>query len=411
MQNHQSALITTTNRNTPIQNDLVQILRVQEANNPFPITVERDVLSQQLLNELAVRNSQNDHVRARRLAYFDSQNISSAEITPQEVLPQNFFNPEIGPINRLLDSINISDQRMAEGIVSDNFSNNVSGILHWDMEYTNALENTISREFLIFLNENVEHIEPIESGVFNNLFDSLVSLFNFQHLELTITYFFAIFPPLFLLNIIYRLSNGGPDIIYIRFVSFLVFFRPMLLRFTNVRVWARFNFLGPRSLYEFFIGILRSASFSFRSFRPFQFSFNILDRLPEFNRILSDGNTRIRELVRTATEVDNMRFSWSLFRYVCVTTSLGLIIYQWGQNPTAVILFVNALLRKVGLFFDFEVISGMLSALLKTPQSNPNTHSPNISLGQYLNELFQSYPCFGFEERLLVVLEILKDFF
>jgi len=196
-----------------------------------------------------------------------------------------------------------------------------------------VIENATAREFLIFLNNNVENIRPIHSSVFNSLFEALLAFFNFHHMELTITAFFAILPPIFLYNIIYRLSSGDRDVVYVRFVSFLEFFCPILLKFTNVRIWARFNFMGLHSIHVFFLNILRSGSFPLSI--PSQFFFNILDRLPAFDRILADGNAKIDEVVRTARIAGNIRayrdrinFGWNWFRCLFGTT-LG-FLFSYG---------------------------------------------------------------------------------
>jgi hypothetical protein len=317
--------------------------------------------------EIAARNEHILLETRRQLLVSDAPSVSVENIaTPQDILAESFFAPTLESSSLT----NFETERIERGSNCSAIQN----VVTVDPEQYNLIRRVGNRELTNILNETVAHMSPVSDGFINQLNEVIPYLFTLENLNITVVTVLGLFQVTHLVNIMTSLISAEGTHISSDIKKFITFFRPILLPYTNVVVWARYTFLGVNSLHNWVISCLN------QSILMQNLLANSIGRFSWMPYLINLENARDAIL----STFQNFQVFVSQNRSFIINLFLGgigsvlvLFTFQLVNNPTGSVKYLIQLFQHLGFFpstekallFIKEVVSPVfLSFLYKTTQ-------------------------------------------
>ena len=243
--------------------NLIIIAKSQSEEIQSPLSEE---FMAQIQKSIQVRQENNskklsDHLQ-KNLTTGDNSSIATPLdiVTPQEALSKDFFDLPISDTtaNSSLISM-VSTTSVNENFSSKKFSLDFNIKIALNEKQLASIENETSKELEVFLQNAVTQLPPVNPATANRFVDSIPSLLNPFNIELCLSAASGIFPVFLIHEMIMRLASGD---IFTRFINlkfFINYFKPYLLKITNVIIWSQFNFVGVNSVHTILLSSLNRA--------------------------------------------------------------------------------------------------------------------------------------------------------
>jgi len=153
----------------------------------------------------------------------------------------------------------VSTTSVNENFSSENFFLDFKMKMALNEKQLALIENETSKELEVFLQNAVTQLPPVNFATANRFVESIPSLLNPFNIDLCLSAAFVIFPVFLIHEMIMRLASRD---IFTRFINlkfFINYFKPYLLKITNVVVWSQFNFVGVNSVHTRLLSSLNRA--------------------------------------------------------------------------------------------------------------------------------------------------------
>jgi len=338
----------------------------------------------------------------------NSEIITVETITPQQALQPNFFLQD--PSARTTWVVSLPEDRFSW----DEGRTQIQEKIMLSDEQMNLIQDVTIREMAELLNQALVNMGPVPVDFYARLADTLPYLFNLQNLNITVFTILTLFQVQYLTGILRRLTSGDMQLMYINTVTFLRYFRPLLIPYTNVIVWARYSLVGVDSLHSWIVGNLNRAiqNLNFRNNRVVEFPW--VNRVVVIDQIRQQALDRLNQVRLSAQR----RWSWGV-RAFCgfgLSSFLFYLLAQLVRNPSQVFGLISSFFKQFGIIFSPEklaqIFQQLYAALFSSP-TNPEIIIEGISprMAEVFARMLDSYSFDSFDIRLAEVLSILETFF
>ena len=253
---------------------LVSIYKVQQEEVGLQPPEDHTDLLNQITESMRSRENGNaqrlsEQARKKELIEIGSPNGSAASvsppidlITPQEALPMDFFDL---PLVNSSTSSSLAPMIAAGSVDNDScgdiFSTEFKKVVLTGKQLE-LTEDASARELETFLESSVCDLPAVNSTFVNRFVNIIPLIFDPSNVELCMNAAFGIFPVFIANKMLMRLLTGDPLTQFNSLKVFITFFKPYLLKVTNVFVWSQFNFVGVNSVQAVIINTLGKLSYN-----------------------------------------------------------------------------------------------------------------------------------------------------